>query len=86
MGFQRSKSRTSAAPARTGDKVSRVPHGADRTKGREKSLQAAISEIERSYGKGAIMRLGAASDLMKEVRGIGTGSLRVRSRSATARE
>ena len=42
---------------------------------KEKALQAAIGEIEKSYGKGAIMRLGDESDLMREIRGIPTGSL-----------
>jgi recombination protein RecA len=44
------------------------------TAGREKALSAALSEIEKSYGKGAIMRMGAGS-IVNEVRGISTGSL-----------
>ncbi len=43
---------------------------------REKALGAAISEIEKSYGVGAIMRLGDES-LIREIRGISTGSLSV---------
>src|SRR5687768_12955118 len=40
---------------------------------RSRSLRAALSEIEKSYGKGAIMRLGDDS-LIKEIRGIPSGS------------
>src|SRR5262245_11936343 len=42
--------------------------------GRQRALGAAISEIEKSYGKGAIMRLGDES-LIKEIRGISSGSI-----------
>ena len=38
-----------------------------------RSLGAALSEIEKSYGRGAIMRLGDDA-LIKEVRGISSGS------------
>jgi len=41
---------------------------------REKAIQAAIIEIEKNYGKGAIMRLGDEG-LIKEIRGISTGSI-----------
>jgi recombination protein RecA len=40
---------------------------------RTKALDAALSEIEKSYGKGAIMRLGAQAD--QEISGISSGSL-----------
>jgi recombination protein RecA len=40
---------------------------------RARSLGAALSEIEKSYGRGAIMRLGDDA-LIKEIRGISTGS------------
>jgi len=40
-----------------------------------KSLSAALGEIEKSYGKGAIMRLGDSGALMREVRGISTASI-----------
>jgi len=43
---------------------------------KEKALQAAIGEIEKSYGKGAIMRLGDGA-LIRDIRGIGTGSLQL---------
>jgi len=48
---------------------------ADSSAAREKALVAAMGDIEKAYGKGAIMRLGEASDLIKEIEGIGTGSL-----------
>jgi len=38
-----------------------------------RALGAALSEIEKSYGKGAIMRLGENGGLVKEVKGILTG-------------
>ena len=40
---------------------------------KSRALGAALSEIEKSYGKGAIMRLGDES-LIKEIRGIPSGS------------
>jgi len=50
--------------------------GAQRAKDpRAKALQAALGEIEKSYGKGSIMRLGDGSDLIKEISGISTGSI-----------
>jgi recombination protein RecA len=39
-----------------------------------RSLDAAMAEIEKSYGKGAIMRLGDEG-LIREIRGISTGSI-----------
>ncbi|MFT5052341.1 MAG: recombination protein RecA [Chlamydiales bacterium] len=44
---------------------------------RNKALQAAIGEIEKSYGRGSIMRLGDGSDLLKEMQGISTGSIQL---------
>src|SRR5262249_57732097 len=41
---------------------------------REKALEAAISQIERGFGKGSIMRLGQ-NDKAVEVEAISTGSL-----------
>jgi recombination protein RecA len=41
---------------------------------REKSLSAALAEITKSYGSGAIMRLGAGA-VVKEIRAIRSGSL-----------
>ena len=41
---------------------------------KSKSLTAAVAEIEKSYGKGAIMRLGERS-AFAEIRGISTGSI-----------
>src|SRR5262245_54935168 len=40
---------------------------------RARSLGAALTEIEKSYGRGAIMRLGDDA-LIKEIRGISSGS------------
>jgi len=40
---------------------------------REKALEMAVSQIERQYGKGAIMKLGAAADRKVDV--ISTGAL-----------
>jgi recombination protein RecA len=42
---------------------------------RDKALAAALGEIEKSYGKGSIMRLGDGGGLMREIEGIGTGSI-----------
>ncbi len=51
----------------------RVP-GKDERKEREKALDLAVSQIEKQYGKGAIMRLGASGALLP-VATIPTGSL-----------
>ena len=42
--------------------------------GRDRALTSALAEIEQSYGKGAIMRLGDQG-MIKEIRGISTGSI-----------
>jgi recombination protein RecA len=42
--------------------------------GKARALSAALSEIEKSYGKGAIMRLGEAASA-QEIRCISTGSI-----------
>jgi recombination protein RecA len=44
------------------------------TKQRDKALTAALGEIEKSFGKGAIMRLGDGA-LTAEIKGLSTGSL-----------
>ena len=41
---------------------------------KQKLLTAALGEIEKSYGKGAIMRLGAKS-ADAEIRGVRTGAM-----------
>ncbi len=41
---------------------------------KDKALQTAISQIERSYGKGSIMRMGAEGAMVK-IDGISTGAL-----------
>jgi recombination protein RecA len=40
-----------------------------------KALQAALTQIERQFGKGAIMRLGDHDSHMKELSVVSTGSL-----------
>jgi recombination protein RecA len=50
------------------------PAGATDDAGKGRALEAAISDIEKSYGTGAIMRLGDAG-LIKEIRGISTSSI-----------
>jgi recombination protein RecA len=40
-----------------------------------KALEAAVGDIERSYGKGSIMRMGDANSLAREIEGISTGSI-----------
>ena len=45
-----------------------------RSNEKSKALEAALGEIEKSYGKGAIMRLGDAS-AVREINGISTGSI-----------
>lgn len=42
---------------------------------REKALQAALGQIERAYGKGAVMRLDDASSVNRSVGTVSTGSL-----------
>ena len=41
---------------------------------RNKALAAALSQIEKQFGKGSIMRLGA-SDSIRDIEVISTGSL-----------
>jgi recombination protein RecA len=42
---------------------------------KEKALVAALSEIERAYGQGSIMRLGDQAHMMRDVPGVSTGSV-----------
>jgi recombination protein RecA len=42
---------------------------------KDKALDAALADIEKSYGQGAIMRLGEGSTLIKEIEGISTSSI-----------
>jgi recombination protein RecA len=44
------------------------------SEGKTRALDAALGEIEKSYGKGAIMRLGDGA-IVKEIRGISSGSI-----------
>jgi recombination protein RecA len=41
---------------------------------RQKALQAALSQIEKQFGKGSIMRLGE-QDVSKDLQSVSTGSL-----------
>ncbi|MFN9090122.1 MAG: DNA recombination/repair protein RecA, partial [Alphaproteobacteria bacterium] len=40
-----------------------------------KALDAALSQIERAFGKGSIMRLGAKQSLQGDIEVISSGSL-----------
>ena len=40
-----------------------------------KALEAALGEIEKSYGKGSIMRMGDEACLAREIEGVSTGSI-----------
>src|SRR6201986_3124307 len=42
---------------------------------KEKALGAALSQIERQFGKGSVMRLGDASTAARDIEVISTGSL-----------
>ena len=42
---------------------------------KNKALDAALSQIERAFGKGSIMKLGASTAL--EIESISTGSLEI---------
>src|SRR6187549_521310 len=71
------KSEKPSAPAHTqAHTQAHTPAGPPDPKRSEKSkaLEAALGEIEKSYGKGAIMRLGDASAI-REINGISTGSI-----------
>src|SRR3546814_16423597 len=46
----------------------------DKSVDKSKALDAALSQIERSFGKGSIMRLGSSENVV-EVETISTGSL-----------
>ncbi|HCJ62514.1 MAG TPA: DNA recombination/repair protein RecA, partial [Alphaproteobacteria bacterium] len=41
---------------------------------KEKALEAALGQIERAYGKGAVMRLGQEGAVI-EIEAISTGSI-----------
>ncbi|MFT5289817.1 MAG: recombination protein RecA [Planctomycetota bacterium] len=66
MAFSRSKGTTTSKLATRGN------DGSD--SGKERALMAALGEIEKSYGKGAIMRMGDEG-MVKEIKGISTGSI-----------
>ncbi|MSR63232.1 MAG: recombinase RecA [Planctomycetes bacterium] len=82
MSLPRTKQETSASPLsklpdrhtdrHTDSKPSEAKLEAAKQE-KARSLGAALAEIEKSYGKGSIMRLGDDS-LIKEIKGISTGS------------
>jgi hypothetical protein len=55
------------------DKKKAVPTPAPATGDKKKALETAIEQIEKTYGKGSIMRLG--DDIPVNVEAISTGSL-----------
>ena len=59
--------------AKTPKKTASAP----KTDNKDKALSAAMGEIEKAYGKGSIMRLGAGNDLLREIQCIRTGSLQL---------
>jgi recombination protein RecA len=65
-----SASQTPSSATTTAQTTRETPTDANKAK----SLGAAMAEIEKSYGKGAIMRLGERSAFV-EMRGIATGSI-----------
>ncbi|MEM7517227.1 MAG: hypothetical protein AAF368_09925, partial [Planctomycetota bacterium] len=67
--FQK-KSKSAAASSKVGG-IGRADTNEDQ---RAKALVAALGEIEKSYGKGSIMRLGDGS-IAREIQGISTGSI-----------
>jgi recombination protein RecA len=69
MSVTRSKSKSSS-----GSGTPREPGSTQDTPARARALDAALSEIEKSYGKGAIMRLGQGIPI-REIRGISSGSI-----------
>jgi len=75
MSLPRPKTEKSDKPA-ANEPGAHAPAQAAEPKRTEKSkaLEAALGEIEKAYGKGAIMRLGDASAI-REINGISTGSI-----------
>ena len=51
---------------------------------KDKALDAALSQIERAFGKGSIMRLGQNSHI--DIEAISTGSLGIDIAKSTARK
>ena len=66
MAFSRSKGSSSSKFSTRGN------DGSDA--GKARALSSALGEIEKSYGKGAIMRLGDEGQI-REIQGISTGSI-----------
>lgn len=71
MSLNRSKNATKSKTPTRG--VASAGDGSNDAKA--KALQAALGEIEKSYGTGSIMRLGDKGALMRQIEGISTGSI-----------
>ena len=56
------------------NKKSTAPRGKLNEAGKGRALEAALADIEKSYGKGAIMRLGDEGQI-REITGISSGSI-----------
>ena len=56
------------------EKPDKTPAQDRATTERNKNLDAAVSEIEKAYGKGSIMRLGDGQ-VTREIKGVSTGSI-----------
>src|SRR5712672_3302589 len=76
MSLPKQKTEKSERPAGPNHGPAAAPASTSEPKRTEKAkaLEAALGEIEKSYGKGAIMRLGDASAI-REINGISTGSI-----------
>ena len=74
MSFKPKSKATSktTSKGRTGNPTG--PSGNPSGEKREKALEAALGEIEKSYGIGSIMRMGDEG-LIREIKGISTGSI-----------
>ena len=48
---------------------------ADTGEGKKKALEAALSQIDRQFGKGSVMRMGDASAASRDIMAISTGSI-----------
>src|ERR1700740_1809887 len=63
-------------PAEAGPKRDKTHRGASMSDERTKNLDLAISQIEKQYGKGSIMRLGSR-DVLVPVNVISSGSISI---------
>ena len=71
MAFRKSPASNDSTPSRA-----TIQESAHRdSPARDKALLGAVAEIEKSYGKGSIMRMGGDFSLVREIKGISTGSI-----------